>query len=116
MLLNKTKNDKIMENVRVADTHWKRMKGLMFEDAKNFDYALVFELDRESRKMASVHMMFVFFTIDVLFLNNEKKVVDVIRELKPFTPNYTPKKRCRYFVEMPAGKTKNVSMGDTLEW
>ena len=116
MLLNKTRNEKIIGKVKVADTHWRKMKGLMFEDAKKFDYALIFELGKESRKSSSMHMMFVFFPIDILFLDKDKRIVEIVKNLQPFTPNYTPKKRCWYFVELPAGSTNNVRVGNTLEW
>ena len=116
MLFNKSKNKQIIDKVKVANTHWKRMKGLMFEKVEDFNYALVFELDRERGKSASIHMVFVFFPIDVLFLSKEKKVVDIVKALKPFTPNYTPKERCNYFVELPEGKSEGIEIGNILEW
>ena len=116
MLVNKTKNAEVINNVKIVNTHWKKMKGLMFEDVKKFDYALVFDLGRDARKSASIHMMFVFFPIDVVYLDKDKKVVDVIKSLKPFTPNYTPKERSRYFVELPKGKSSGIEIGDILEW
>lgn len=116
MLFNKTKNLKVMDKVKVADTHWKRMKGLMFGNKSEFDYALVFDLERNAHKGASVHMLFVFFPIDIVYLDSEKHVVDIVKSLKPFTPNYTPKKRSRYFIEVPEGAGSGIEIGDVLEW
>jgi len=116
MLLNKTSGKKILEKIIIADQPWLRMKGLMFEDARKFNYALLFILPRESKLKAAIHMLFVFFPIDVVWLNSNKKVVDIARNLQPFTPNYTPKKPAKYFVELPAGKATGIKIGDTLEW
>lgn len=116
MLFNKTKNKQIMPKVKIADTHWKKTKGLMFEDKNKFDYALVFDLGKESQISATIHMMFVFFPIDVVYLNKEKRVVDIVKGLKPFTPSYTPKARSCYFIELPEGKASGIGINDSLEW
>jgi uncharacterized protein len=109
-------NDKnIIKKVKHAKTTWQRTKGLMFEDKKKFDYALVFEFPRESKIGSSLHMIFVFFPIDVLFLDKTKKVVDKVT-LPPFQPNYTPKKAAKYVIEMPAGKAKKVKIGSKINW
>ena len=105
----------LMKKVRFAKSQWQRTKGLMFEDIKKFDYALVFEFPRESKIGTSLHMIFVFFPIDVLFLNSEKKVVDNVT-LTPFIPNYTPKEAAKYVIEMPAGKAKQVRLGEKIDW
>ena len=105
----------ILSKVKIADSSYKRFKGLMFEKKENFDYALVFELPRESRIGASVHMMFVFFPIGIVFLDSKKRVVDKAI-LNPWKLNYTPKKRSKYFVELPPEKEKLFSIGNILTW
>ena len=105
----------IISNVKLAKTHWERTKGLMFEEKKKFNYALIFEFPRESRIGTSLHMLFVFFPIDVLFMNKEKKVVDKVT-LNPFIPNYTPKKAAKYVIELPKGKAKKIKVGEKVEW
>jgi len=87
----------------------------MFEDKKKFNYALVFEFPRESKIGASLHMIFVFFPIDVLFLNAKKEVVDKTT-LQPFNPNYTPKKAAKYVIEVPQGRTNGIKNGSKVSW
>ena len=111
----KSKNTTIMNKVKLANTSWQRTRGLMFEDIKQFNYALIFDFPHESKIGTSLHMVFVFFPIDVLFLNKEKEVVDKVT-LMPFTPNYTPKKAAKYVIEMPEGKAKKVKIGEKLSW
>jgi len=111
----KSNGKTIMKKIKHARTTWQRTKGLMFEDKKKFDYALIFDFPIESKIGTSLHMIFVFFPIDVLFLDKEKKVVDKVT-LPPFQPNYTPRKAAKYVIEMPQGKAKSVKIGNKIEW
>jgi len=111
----KSNGKTIIKKIKHASTTWQRTKGLMFEDKNKFDYALIFDFPRESKIGTSLHMIFVFFPIDVLFLDKNKKVVDKVT-LPPFQPNYTPKKAAKYVIEMPAGKAKSVKLGAQVEW
>lgn len=115
MLFNATTHKKIIGNARLARGFWGNFRGLMFERTENFDYALIFELPAETRLGASVHMMFVFFPIDIIFLNAQKKVVDKAK-LQPWALNCTPKAPAKYFVEMPYGYADKIGLGDRLGW
>jgi uncharacterized membrane protein (UPF0127 family) len=108
-------NKVLMKKVRFASNTWERTKGLMFENEKNFNYALVFSFPVESRIATSLHMLFVFFPIDVLFLNKNKVIVDKAT-LTPFMPNYTPRKAAKYVIEMPMGKAKGFKIGQKVSW
>ena len=115
MLINSSTNQEIIKKTRIANTSFLRFKGLMFEKNENFDYALIFELTRESKIGSSVHMMFVFFPIEIVFLNSQKIVVDKAT-LNPWKLNYTPKKPAKYFIELPLKKSKTIFLGDKVEW
>jgi uncharacterized protein len=116
MLKNGTKKTVIMESVKKAQGFSGMLRGLMFRSKKSVDYALVFEFPFEGRYTTSVHMFFVFFSIDILFVNAKKQVVDIRRNVLPFTPSIVPRKPAQYFIEVPAGKAKSVAVGDVLEW
>jgi len=116
MLVNNRTGKKIMEKVILAESHWEKLKGLMFEDPKRFNYALVFCLPRESIANATIHMLFVFFPIDIVYLNKDKKVVDMAKNVQPFALGYAPEKPSKFFIELPAGKASGIKKGDMLEW
>ncbi len=116
MLYNKTKQRMIIQKISLADSLFKKFKGLMFERKENFDYALVFDFGCEVKTRASVHMLFVFFPIDLIFLDNQKRVVDIKEKFRPFELNYTPKKPARYLIELPQGSAFKIQVGDELEW
>ncbi len=114
MLFNKTKNKEVIAEIRHAKNFSSKLKGLMFK--KKFDYGLVFYLREKSRRRASIHMMFVFTPIDVVYLDENRIVVDKVEWLRPWTINYTPKMPALYFIELPPGKSEQIDLGDQLDW
>ncbi len=87
-----------LKNCTVCKSFLSKAKGLMFSKPKN----LVFVFDRKEK--ISLHTFFVFFPIDVLFLDEKRRVVEHT-QMKPFT-FYTPKNKVKYVVELPNNKMK----------
>ena len=82
-------------------------RGLMFSKPKT----LVFGLGGSRR--ISLHMWFVFFPIDVSFLDQEFFVVEIKRVFKPWT-FYSSKEACHYIIETPAGNIGSTVVGDRI--
>ena len=108
---NKTKNKVLTKKSRLCKSIICKAIGLMFSK-KDPDLALVFDLVLERREY--LHMFFVFYSIDLIFLDENKEVVEIKKEFRPFTL-YFAKKSARYIVEVVAGLA-NVSIGDKLEF
>lgn len=82
----------------------------MFSKRKN----LVFVFGNERR--VSLHNWFVFFPIDVLFLDSEKRIVEIKKGLRPFG-FYFAKKKAKYVVELGKLKDKPLyRVGNELEF
>ncbi|MDP2908332.1 MAG: DUF192 domain-containing protein [Nanoarchaeota archaeon] len=110
-------NDVILANdVKHYTNIFSRFKGLRFSKPLKKKQAAVFTLDEESISGTTIDMLFVFFPIDVLWLNKEKKVVDIRRNVKPFTPIAIPKKPAKYIIEMKTGMTNNIKIGDKIRF
>ncbi len=105
----------IIKRTKFANSPLERMRGLMFEDTKKFNYALIFTSPREGKLESSLHMMFVFFPIAAIFLDSNKIVVDKA-QLTPFSVNYTPKKPAKYVIELPLEEAKKIKVKDKIEW
>ena len=84
-------------------------KGLMFSKRKN----LMFVFDKE--KKISIHTWFVFFPIDVLFLDSSKRVVEVKERFVPFS-FFTSTKRAKYVIEVNHGviARSGTKVGDLI--
>jgi uncharacterized membrane protein (UPF0127 family) len=78
---------------QICDSIWSKASGLMFSKKKN----LVFVFDQEKR--VGLHMLFVFFPIDVLFLDKNKRIIEIKRNFRPFS-FYTSKEKAKYVVEL----------------
>lgn len=75
-------NKCIASNVIHADSFLSQARGLMFKKPLKQDTAVTFNL--KIVKDVDVHMLFVFFNIDVVFLDSENIVIKA-HTLKSFT-------------------------------
>jgi len=114
MIVNETKGRAWRGRVELADTFFKRFKGLMLTG--NVDYSLVFILPVESRLNASIHTLFMLSDIDVIWLDSSRRAVD-FRRAKRWRV-YAPKKPAKYIIEGPVGliRTLDVEEGDLIDW
>ena len=71
---------------------------------------------KESIANTSIHMFFVFFSIDILWLNTQKKVIDKREHLLPFTCFVHSKEPAMYVLELPLGTIKNIPLGAVLDF
>ena len=113
LLKNKTKNKIIVEKIESCRNIFKKAKGLMFSRKEN--KALIFIFSKE--KIVPLHMLFVFYPIDIIFADKNKKVVEIKENFKPFS-FYTPKNKTSYIIELPAGiiKKSKAEVGDSLSF
>ncbi|NJE03048.1 DUF192 domain-containing protein [Thermococcus sp. MV11] len=114
MLINETKGRAWHGRVKLADTFFRRFRGLML--VRDINYALVFVLPAETKANASIHMFFMLSDIDVIWLDSSRRVVD-FKTAKKWRV-YTPKKAARYVIEGPVGviKALDVGEGDLISW
>lgn len=109
-------NNKILIKKKKILSPLKQGLGLMFFPRKKFKFGLIFQREYESIFGSSLHMFFVFYPINVLFLDSEKKVVDIKKSFKPFS-FYAPKKKSRYIIELPIETDISfVKVGDKVFW
>lgn len=54
-------------------------------------------------------MFFVFYLIDVVYLNSDKEIVELKPYFRPFSV-YFPKNKARYVLELPAGYIREYSL------
>ncbi len=110
---NVTKNKTISTNAEILDDIFLKFIGLMF--SKQAYKALILKFNKE--KIISLHMFFVFYCIDVLFLDKNKTVVDKKENFKPFT-FYKSKKKAMYVIELLNGTIKKTKteIGDKIEF
>lgn len=107
---NSVRNTTLIEDGRVADNSWTRLRGLIgVRHLPEGDGMLI-------EPCKGVHCMFMSIPIDVVYVSKEDEVVAIDTAMKPwrFGRIY---RRSHYAVELPAGsvvRTK-TEVGDRLE-
>ena len=104
-------NQLLFKKVVHHDTRLKMAHGLMFTK-KITDTAHVFTFEKP--RIADLHMLFVFYTIDVLCLNADFEVIDMKKNFKPFTFFFG--KKSKYVVELPKNSISkfNIKLKDKI--
>ena len=108
-IINITRATTLASYVEIADNPAKRMKGLLGRPSLAQGYALVITC------CSGIHMLFMKFAIDVVFLDKKNQVVGIVLNIKPF--EFSPifwKASCA--VELPVGiiESTNTQVGDQL--
>ncbi len=97
--------------VEVADTWWKRTKGLMFKKTLAPFHGLLIEFPKTGKY--GIWMLFMKFPLDLIFLDESMQVVDAIHNVPPISllrPStwkiYKPRRPARYVLEINAENKK----------
>lgn len=91
-----------------------KLRGLTFRKSLGLDEGIVLVENSESRLNTAIHMLGVFFSIGVVWIDNEFVVVDLILA-KPWR-FYTPKNAAKYILEGSPDILEKISLGHKLEF
>jgi uncharacterized membrane protein (UPF0127 family) len=103
----------------VADTLTKRTIGLMSKKTLPENEGMLFIFDDEG--LHSFWMMNMSFPIDIIWVNREKKVVDITKNAQPCKLNcsvYRPKEKVIYVLEVNAkfAEEHGVTTGSSVKF
>lgn len=115
-----TRKKRINLKVRVADSFFDRMKGLMFVRRLGADEGTLFVSNKEH--MPILWMLNVPIALDMIFADSKGAIVDIIHNARPWSKEpfkiYAPKKDSMYVLEVRAGfaKSNSIRNGDKLKF
>jgi uncharacterized membrane protein (UPF0127 family) len=104
--------------VEVAETEEAQMKGLMYRKHVPDDFGMLFIHEEEGYR--SMWMKNCFVSLDLVFLNKNKQVVDMYINVPPCKnepcDTYPSRIPAQYVLELRANRAKelNLKIGDTL--
>lgn len=109
ILIIKETNAIICENLQLANTYFKRLKGLMFTKELPAQNAMQIIPCKE------IHTFFMNYSIDVLYLDSKNNIVSIDANLKPGKIGKLIK-NAKSVIELPEGKTKEfyIKVGQTV--
>jgi hypothetical protein len=122
IIKNKSSGKIITSKCEIADSFFSRLKGLMLSSSRK-DLLLVFP--KEGRLSSSIHMLFMNYPLDVLWINEKMKIVDVKKKIPPVNflkrktwKIYKPKEKAKYILELRIGKIEKSEskVGDEVEF
>ena len=108
-LLNQTKQAVVAEKLRIADSFFARLKGLLGTSELPEGEALLI------RPCNNIHMLGMRYSIDVAFVSEKNQVLKTVAALRP--GRFSHCSAARYVVEMPCGtlQATGTATGDFLE-
>lgn len=105
----------LAQKVKVCDTVFSKTFGLMFRSRLASADGILLVARKESVAHTSIHSFFVFFPFDAIWMNEEKKIVDMKR-VYPFRAFVYPRAPAKYVLELAVGQLEKIQIGDTLSF
>ncbi|RME03567.1 MAG: DUF192 domain-containing protein [Planctomycetota bacterium] len=107
-LIHKPSQTVLASHLEIADTPFSRMKGLLGRASLPLGHALWIV------PCGSIHTCFMRFALDVVFLDRERRVVKIVRDLPPFRFSFSWS--AHSVIEWRAGSLEKFSLrrGDPL--
>lgn len=98
----------VCERCVVADTMWMRARGLLGRSSLGEDEGILLQ------PAGSIHMFFMRFPIDAVFLDRELRVLRVAADLRPW--RMAGRRGAKLVLELPAGRCARAGVreGDRL--
>jgi uncharacterized protein len=114
--INRTRNTVVCERLEQAESLAAQSRGLLGRDGLDADAGMLFINGRFTPFMW-MHMFFMKFAIDIVFLGRGDRVIKIDRELKPWRVSSIVF-GARKAIELPAGAAKlsAIEVGDRLEF
>jgi hypothetical protein len=92
-----------------------KLRGLTWRRALAADSGLLLVGARDSRVDASIHMLFVFFDLGIVWINDAGIVVDV-QLAKQWVSLLAPQEPARYTLEVHPSRMIEFTVGDRIEF
>jgi len=98
-------------SVEIADNEVKRIQGLMYRDSLPAMSGMFFMFETE--ELQSFWMKNTRFSLDIIYINAERKVVSISRNAKPYSLESLPSSApAMYVVEVPAGFASKYNINE----
>lgn len=110
-IVNRTQGTLLGSRVVLADTWWQRFRGFLGRREPSTGDGILLA------PCTAIHTFGMGFALDVVFLSEEGRVLDVRRGLRPWR-TARGKRGTRYVLEIPPGTidATGTRVGDELSW
>lgn len=105
----------LFNSAKWCESRFCRLVGYQFRRKLKPDEALIMVHKNESIRGTSIHMLFVFTSLTVIWINIAGKVTHV-QLAHPWRPHYASPHPACYVLETSPDFIKQISIGDELEF
>lgn len=102
-------------HIQYCDTFLSQLRGFTFRARLSPDEGLLLVGRRDSRLGSSIHMLFVWFDLAVIWINSQMQVVDKALA-KSWRPAYFPKRAAQYVLEIHPARWGDYQIGDMVKF
>ena len=88
--------------IGIANTFFLRLRGMIGRRFESFDALYI-------APCKDIHMLFMAYPIDAVFVNKEGSIVKIVQNLKPWAL-YAGAAKAHSVIELPAGKSQEWEM------
>ena len=107
------RGDVLIARARWCNTFWSRFRGYAWQRTLPPGDALVLVEAADSRMGSAIHMLFMFFDLGVIWVNDAGEVVDKVHA-RPWRLSYAPQAPARYAIEASPALLTAVAVGDRV--
>lgn len=105
----------LIAQAKWCDGFGSKLRGFTLRRDLTVADGLVLVEKADSKMNTSIHMLFVFFDLGVIWVNNAGEVVDTA-VAKKWHPSYVPQAPARYVIEGHPSIIEQVNVGDHIEF
>jgi len=114
-IINLTNHDTIPILAAYCESFVCQLRGLMFRKNLPDGEGLLLVQKGDSRMDASIHMMFMWIDLAVIWINSDLEVVDKVLARR-WKLAYVPQKAAKYVLETGVSHLKDYNIGDKVRF
>ena len=105
----------LLNAAKWCDSFGSKLRGFTFRRHLAASDGLVLVEKKDSRASTAIHMLFVFFDLGVIWVNDAGEVVDKVLA-KPWRLSYVAQAPARYVIELHPDLLADIAVGDSIQF
>jgi uncharacterized membrane protein (UPF0127 family) len=105
----------LIPQAKWCDSFGSKLRGFTFRRQLGLQDGLVLVEAKDNRVNTAIHMLFVFFDLGVIWVNDVGEVVGTV-VAKPWRLSYVPPAPARYVIEGQPDLLNRVKVGDHIQF
>lgn len=114
-IINQSQPDANPIMAKYCNSFFCQLRGLMFTTSLPDHQGLLLVQNSDSRINSSIHMMFMWMDLAIIWINSQYLVVDLVHARR-WKIAYLPKEPAKYVLETSVSNLSDFNIGDTLRF